>query len=217
MSESLHPILKSMMPLVEGIANTFGKNCEVILHDIRNPQSSIVAIANGHVTGRTVGSPMSEYGLATLRKGQFDQPIVNYRKKTKEGKLLKSTSLFVKDEKGKLIGFLCINYDISELTIAKNIINELTTIIDDADFSEDSEESYGTTVNEMLSSIVNKTLESVGKPVAFISKEEKVNIVQMLDDKGVFLIKGAIDYVAKVLCVSRYTVYNYLDEIRVND
>ncbi|MHB1391974.1 MAG: helix-turn-helix transcriptional regulator [Clostridia bacterium] len=217
MSESLHPILKSMMSLIEGIANTFGKNCEVILHDIGNPQSSVIAIANGHITGRKVGSPMSEYGLATLRRGQFDKPIVNYRKKTKDGKLLKSTSLFIKDEKGKLIGFLCINYDISELTIAKNIINELTNIIDDTDFSEDSEESLGSTVNEMLSSIVNKTLESVGKPVAFITKEEKVNIVQLLDEKGVFLIKGAIDYVAKVLCVSRYTVYNYLDEIRVND
>jgi predicted transcriptional regulator YheO len=217
MSDNMHPILKSMIPLVEGIANTFGKNCEVILHDIRNPQSSIIAIANGHVTGRSVGSPMSEYGLATLRRGQFDKPIVNYRKKTKDGKLLKSTSLFIKDEKGKLIGFLCINYDISELTIAKNIISEITNIVDDADFTEDDEESYGSTVNEMLSSIVNKTLESVGKPVAFISKEEKVSIVQMLDEKGVFLIKGAVDYVAKVLCVSRYTVYNYLDEIRVND
>lgn len=217
MNDDLHPIMKGMMPLVEGIANTFGKNCEVILHDIRNPQSSVIAIANGHITGRTVGSPMSEYGLAALRKGQFDEPTVNYKKKTKDGKLLKSTSLFIKDEKGKLIGFLCINYDISELTIAKNIINDLTNIIDDADFVEDSDESYGKTVNEMLSSIVNKTLEAVGKPVAFISKEEKVNIVQILDDKGVFLIKGAIDYVARVLCVSRYTVYNYLDEIRVND
>lgn len=216
MNDDLHPIMKSMMSLVEGIANTFGKNCEVILHDIRNPQSSIIAIANGHITGRTVGSPMSEYGLATLRKGQFDKPVVNYKKKTKDGKLLKSSSLFIKDEDGKLIGFLCINYDISELTIAKNIINDLTNIIEE-NFYEDSDESYGTTVNEMLGSIVNKTLESVGKPVAFISKEEKVNIVQLLDDKGVFLIKGAIDYVAKVLCVSRYTVYNYLDEIRVND
>jgi predicted transcriptional regulator YheO len=124
--------------------------------------------------------------------------------------------LFIKDENGKLIGFLCINYDISELTIARNIINNLTNIIEETDFSEE-DESFGNTVNEMLSSIVNKTLESVGKPVAFISKEEKVNIVQMLDEKGVFLIKGAIDYVAKVLCVSRYTVYNYLDETRVND
>lgn len=217
MKEDLHPVLKSMMPLVEGLANTFGKNCEVVLHDIRNPQSSIIAIANGHVTGRTIGGPMSEYGLADLRRGQFDKPRVNYSKKTKDGKMLKSTSLFIKDEKGKVIGFLCINYDISELTIAKNIINDMTNIIDDADFDEDSDEVYGSTVNEMLSSIVNKTLESVGKPVAFISKEEKVNIVQLLDDKGVFLIKGAIDYVAKVLCVSRYTVYNYLDEIRVSE
>ena len=216
MSKDLHPLLKGIIPLVEGIANTFGKNCEVVLHDIRNPQSSVIAIANGHITGRSIGSPMTEYGLATLRSGQFDKPIVNYRKKTKDGKLLKSSSLFIKDENGKLIGFLCINYDISELTIARNIINNLTNIIEETDFSEE-DGSFGNTVNEMLSSIVNKTLESVGKPVAFISKEEKVNIVQMLDEKGVFLIKGAIDYVAKVLCVSRYTIYNYLDETRVND
>ena len=216
MSKDLHPLLKGIIPLVEGIANTFGKNCEVVLHDIRNPQSSVIAIANGHITGRSIGSPMTEYGLATLRSGQFDKPIVNYRKKTRDGRILKSSSLFIKDENGKLIGFLCINYDISELTIARNIINNLTNIIEETDFSEE-DESFGNTVNEMLSSIVNKTLESVGKPVAFISKEEKVNIVQILDEKGVFLIKGAIDYVAKVLCVSRYTVYNYLDETRVND
>ena len=216
MSKDLHPILKGIIPLIDGIANTFGKNCEVVLHDIRNPQSSVIAIANGHITGRSIGSPMTEYGLATLRSGQFDKPIVNYRKKTRDGRILKSSSLFIKDENGKLIGFLCINYDISELTIARNIINNLTNIIEETDFSEE-DESFGNTVNEMLSSIVNKALESVGKPVAFISKEEKVNIVQLLDEKGVFLIKGAIDYVAKVLCVSRYTIYNYLDETRVND
>ena len=73
------------------------------------------------------------------------------------------------------------------------------------------------TINDVLSNIVNRTLDSKGKPVAFMSKEEKVNIVQILEDKGVFLIKGAVDYIAKVLCVSRYTIYNYLDEIRVNN
>lgn len=208
--------MKSLIPLVEGIANTFGKNCEVVLHDIRNPQSSIIAIANGHITGRTVGGPMSEYGLADLRRGKFDKPRVNYSKKTKDGRILKSTSLYIKDENGRLIGFLCINYDISELMIMKSLLNDLTNIEEDA-FNGDSSESYGNTVNDVLSSIVDKTLESVGKPVAFLSKEEKVNIVQLLDQKGVFLIKGAIDYVAKVLCVSRYTIYNYLDEIRVEE
>ncbi|MGE5629577.1 MAG: transcriptional regulator [Caulobacteraceae bacterium] len=216
MNNDVHPILKSLIPLVDGLAGTFGKNCEVVLHDISNPQSSIIAIANGNISGRTVGSPMSEYGLTDLRRGKFEKSRVNYRKKTKDGRILKSTSLYIKDEKGKLLGFLCINYDISELMIMKNVLNDLTNIVDD-EFDGDNAESYGNTVNDVLSSIVDKTLESIGKPVAFISKEEKVNIVQMLDDKGVFLIKGAIDYVAKVLCVSRYTIYNYLDEIRVNE
>lgn len=216
MVEDLHPILKGAIPIVDGIAMTFGKNCEVVLHDISNPQNSIIAIANGHVSGRTIGGPMSEYGLATLRKGEFDKNKVNFLKKTSDGRILKSSSLFIRDENNKVIGFLCINFDMSELSIVRNILNDFIDVTDSCPIESSSEESFGSTINEVLGSIVNKTLESLGKPVAFMSKEEKVNIVEMLDEKGVFLIKGAIDYVAKVLCVSRYTIYNYLDEIRVN-
>jgi predicted transcriptional regulator YheO len=60
-------------------------------------------------------------------------------------------------------------------------------------------------------------LDAFGRPVAYMTKDDKVEIVRTLDQKGAFLIKGAIDYVAKVLCVSRYTVYNYLDEVRVGE
>lgn len=218
MSDNLHPILKNIIPLVDGLASTFGKNCEIVLHDISNPQHSIIAIANGHVSNRTIGSPMSEYGLATLRKGEYGKHIINYKKKTKDGRILKSSSIFIKDEAGELIGILCINYDLSELTIAKNILNEFTQITDTIECIEpDSDNNAEDNINDVLSNIVDKTLNAVGKPVAYISKEEKVNIVQMLDEKGVFLIKGAIDHVAKVLCVSRYTIYNYLDEIRMNN
>jgi len=214
--EELHPALKGIIPVIEGIAKTFGKNCEVVLHDINNPQSSIIAIANGHVTGRTVGGPMSEYGLSALRKGEYDKNKVNYLKKTSDGRILKSSSLFVKDENGKVIGFLCINFDMSELSIIKSLLNDFIEVSDGISIENSSEESFGSNINDVLNSIVNRTLDSLGKPVAFMSKEEKVNIVELLDQKGVFLIKGAIDYVAKVLCVSRYTIYNYLDEIRVN-
>ncbi len=213
--KDIHPILKNMVPLVEGIANTFGRNCEVVLHDVTNPQNSIIAIENGHVTGRAIGGPMSEYGLTALRKGESCGHKINYMKKTPDGRILKASSMVIRDENGKLIGFLCISFDISELMIAKNLLLDFTKAEEDQEYPQDNRESFGSNVNEVLSSIVNKTLESVGKPVAFMSKEEKVNIVEMLDDKGVFLIKGAIDYVAKILCVSRYTIYNYLDEIRV--
>lgn len=217
MKQNLHPVLQSLIPIVEGIALTFGRNCEVVLHDVKNPQNSILAISNGHVSGRSIGGPMSEYGLAALKKAQFDKHQINYLKKTPDGRILKSSLLYIKDEKNEVIGFLCINYDISELTIVKNILNNLTDIDETDSLANDQEESFGSTINEVLSNIVNKALDSAGKPVAFMSKEEKVNIVEILEDKGVFLVKGAVDYIAKVLCVSRYTIYNYLDEIRVND
>ena len=217
MQEKTHPILQSLIPMVDGIAATFGKNCEVVLHDVKNPQSSIIAIANGHVSGRTVKGPMSEYGLKALKKSENSKHQINYLKKTSDGKILKASLLYIKDESQDIIGFLCINYDISELTIAQNILDNLTDINNSDSTLNDQEEGFGNTINEVLSNIVNRALDATGKPVAYMSKEEKVNIVEILDDRGVFLIKGAVDYIAKVLCVSRYTIYNYLDEIRVND
>lgn len=215
MSEGLHPILKNLIPLVEGIANTFGKNCEVVLHDVSNPDKSIIAIANGHITNRSVGGPMSEYGLAALRRGDFSNHRVNYMKKTNDGRVLKSSSLYIKDENGEILGYLCVNYDISELQVIKNILKDFTDVQELEHNIHEDTDSYGDTINDVLARIVDKILESTGKPVAFLSKEEKVQIVQELESKGVFLVKGAIDYVAKVLCVSRYTIYNYLDEIRI--
>jgi predicted transcriptional regulator YheO len=158
---------------------------------------------------------MSEYGLIDLRKGNFDNNKVNYLKKTKDGRVLKSTSMYIKDEQGILIGFLCINFDISELTVMKSLISEITYINDEYNVVSAEGNGAEDTINDVLARIVDKILESMGKPVAFLSKEEKVHIVQLLEGQGVFLVKGAIDYVAKVLCVSRYTIYNYLDEIRV--
>lgn len=215
--EKIHPILKSYIPVVEAIGNSFGKNCEVVLHDVRNVDKSIIAIANGHVSKRSIGSPMSEYGLKTLRQGQYDKNIVNYKKKTADGRILKSTSMFIKDENGVLLGLLCINYDISEFMVVKGIIQELTNVSDDAEVIEDDATAAFDNINEVLTSVVDRTIESFGKPVAFITKEEKVSIVETLNEKGVFMIKGAIDHVAKVLCVSRYTIYNYLDEIRITE
>lgn len=214
MYKDIHPILKNMIPIVEGIANTFGKNCEVVLHDVRNPESSIVAISNGHVTNRRVGGPMSEYGLADLKRGCFEKNKVNYLKKTKDGRILKSTSMYIKDDKGELIGFLCINFDISELSVIKNILSEFININENSQYLDAESSGQGDAIHEILAQIVDKTVESMGKPVVFMTKEEKVHVVQLLEGQGAFQVKGAIDYVAKILCVSRYTIYNYLDEIK---
>ncbi|MTI66674.1 MAG: hypothetical protein FH753_08750 [Firmicutes bacterium] len=214
MSKKVHPLLENMKQLVGYIASTFGNNCEVVLHDINEPQGSVIAIANGHVTGRDVGSPMTERGLKAIRNEEYNKNLISYKTITHDGRTLKSSTLFIKDEKGEVVGCLCINMDISEFVVAKNVIDDLARTLDDGKHKE--EETYSNNINEILYSVVNKVLDKLGKPVAYLNKEDKVKVVKELDDKGTFLIKGAVDYVAEVLCVSRYTIYNYLDEIREN-
>ncbi|MDI6705783.1 MAG: PAS domain-containing protein [Bacillota bacterium] len=216
MSNELHPILKSIIPVVKGIAKTFGKNCEVVLHDITDPYHSIVAIENAHVTERGLGGPMSQSNIELIKQGGFTEDQLNYTKKTSDGRILKSSTVIIRDDNNDPIGCLCINFDLSEFVIVRNSINSLCAT--DGEEEARADRDYdGTNINDVLCNLVNSVLDSSGKPVAYMTKEDKVEIVKVLDKKGAFLIKGAIDYVAKVLCVSRYTVYNYLDEIRVTE
>ncbi|SDK57283.1 helix-turn-helix transcriptional regulator [Natronincola ferrireducens] len=214
MDKNLHPILNSMIPMVEGIAKTLGQNCEVVLHELKNSQKSIVAIYNGHVTGRSMGSPMLDVGIQAIRKGNDADNILNYRNKSSDGRVLKSSTMFIRDQEDQIIGCLCINIDISEFVVAQKALEDLLKT--DIKGEENLGEFPNNNVNDVLINIVAETLDSYGKPVSYMNKEEKVNIVKKLDEQGAFLIKGAIDYVAKILCVSRYTIYNYLDEIRVS-
>lgn len=214
MANAINPILKSYIPVVEGIAKTFGKNCEVVLHDFSKMDKSIIAIANGHVTGRSIGAPLFESIIKDVLREDIMEDKINYTGKSAEGRVLKSSTVFIKDENDKVIGCICINFDLSELMVSKRVIDDL--IQTESVESEKVQDESTNIVNDVLTDIVKNTLEKSGKPVAYMGKEEKVNIVKDLDYQGAFLIKGAIDYVAKVLCVSRYTIYNYLDEIRVD-
>jgi predicted transcriptional regulator YheO len=193
------------------VAQTFGNNCEVVLHDFSNMQNSIVEIANGHVTGRSVGSPLPEHSLKRISEGRLED-VINYTGKSAEGRVLKSSTTFIKDNQGKVVGCFCINFDMTELVVAQKVLNDIMNV---NPLESKAAEAKDHTINDVLVDIVSSTIEAVGKPVAYLTKEEKVQIVDKLDNKGAFLIKGAIDYVAKILCVSRYTIYNYLDEIRV--
>lgn len=216
MSSKLHPTLSAFIPFVKGLAETFGSNCEVVLHDFSDLQHSIIAIENGHVTGRSVGSPMMEASLKLYVSDKVDEDNINYTGKSADGRVLKSSTMFIKDEKAKVLGCLCINYDITELTAVQRVMNDLMKVAAPnagIKTSETDDEVFNV-VSGVLKDIVNDTIQIIGKPIIYLSKEEKVNIVEILDQKGAFLIKGAIDYVAEVLCVSRYTIYNYLDEIR---
>jgi predicted transcriptional regulator YheO len=212
MPKKVHPIIEKFIPLVDNIAKTFGDNCEVALHDFTDLHQSVVAISNGHVTGRGIHSTMTEISYNKVVEGTVDKDMVNYTGKSKDGRVMKSTTTFIRDDEDKVIGCFCINFDMTELVGARKIFNDIMKI--DSDLVFEKEDAGENKVSSVLSNLVNSAIDEFGKPIIYMTKEEKVAVVKRLDAQGTFLIKGAIDYVANVLCVSRYTIYNYLDEIR---
>jgi len=216
----INPILTNFIPAVKALAKTFGPDCEVLLHDASNLENSVIAIKNGHVTGRKVGSPMTDLGLYFLKSDLFKDTefIANYQTESKDGKKLKSTSIFIRDNKKKIVGFLCINYALDHLTEIRRKIDDFCAVNKDVDKNifnnEEKEEIFTDNLDDLLERVFIKAREKVGKPIEKMQKDDKLEIVRYLQKKGVFLVKGNIDKIAKKLNVSRYTVYNYLSEIK---
>ncbi len=214
----MNKYLKRVVPLVDAIAETFGKNCEVVLHDFRYPERSIVKIANGHVTGRSVGGPITDLALRFLdgRKGSKNiDKIVGYRTQTPKGMELKSTTVFIRDDKGEAVGCLCINIDVAPYQSARNFIDEICRISPYQENGEMGEvtEKFDSNVDDLVGESFRQAMSMVGKPLAYINKKDKLHIVRELKDKRLFLIKGTAKRVSKELGVSLPTIYKYLEEI----
>ena len=216
----INPILLSFAPIVKGIAKTFGKDCEVLLHDTSNLESSVIMIENGHITGRKVGSPMTDLGLYFLQSGLFKDAnfIANYQTETKDGKKLKSTSIFIRDDKKKIIGFLCINYALDHLSEIRKKIDDFCAVNKDVKKNvfndEEKGEFFADNLDDLLEGIFIKVQEKIGKPIEKMQKADKLELVRHLQKRGFFLVKGNIDKIARKRNVSRYTIYNYLSEIK---
>jgi len=99
--------LKKYIPLVKTIAEMFGNKCEVSIHDFSHPKHSIVAIENGHITGRKIGDPITDLALSVWKKDGYENKsadrIVNYKTKTKDGKILKSSKVFIRNNQKRLL------------------------------------------------------------------------------------------------------------------
>jgi predicted transcriptional regulator YheO len=212
---SAHPALELMKPVAQGIAATFGKNCEVVLHDLKDPSSSLIFRA-GTVTNREIGAPITNLVLEALKRhGDKTEDLIGYRNRTKDGKVLKSSTIFIRDDDNHIIGCMCINYDLTEFNLIQSIMDDACQLKDLAEVGyKRTEEQFARDINEVVDTVIESVLQELGKPVPMMTKDEKVKVVEMLDDRGIFLVKGAIDVVALALAVSKYTIYNYLEEAR---
>ncbi|MBP2651637.1 MAG: YheO-like domain protein [Firmicutes bacterium] len=213
--------LESYIPLVDFIADIIGPHCEVLLHDIVDVQNSVIAIRNGYISGRQSGCPLTDLGFEILENKAYlrQNAVVNYLSRTESGEKLKSSTYFIKDEDNSLIGMLCVNILISQDNlVVKDLAERLVSTL----FTESSSvnkvaneagkivESLNTSIENVVVSAIEKIIDEYDVPVERMSIDEKISIVQRLNSKGIFKIKGAITKVASSLQASESTIYRYL-------
>ncbi len=207
-------LLESYIPIAEGIVKIFGNTCEVVLHSLEDMGKSIIAIYNGQISGRTVGSPITNLGLEILgRSLKVDEKIVGpYFSKAANGNTVKSTTIIIRNLEGNPIGFLCINFNIScSLADFAAQFNEISP-------SNPPEriDHFVSGVQDLIHKALEKEMKRVGEIKGISPSEKNRLVVQALNALGLFDIKGAVDLTSKEMGISKFTIYGYLREIRKN-
>ena len=144
-----------------------------------------------------------------LHSDQDPEDHLAYLTRTPDGKILKSSTLYIRDSKGKVNAILSINFDISALLMIENSIGSL--IRTEVPASAPAERITVLNVSDLLDDLIEQSVALTGKPVALMNKDDKVKAIQFLSQHGAFLITKSGDKVAKYFGISKYTLYSYID------
>jgi predicted transcriptional regulator YheO len=205
-------ILAALAPVVHGIAATFGPVCEVVLHDYRKPEASVVAVA-GSVTGRTVGGAMSEIGMRVLARGDDAADELNYVTRTGAGTRVKSSTMVLRDSAGAVFGALCVNLDVTAVDRAQALLGALAGAAGGG-AAEPPVTTFGDDIDSVVDAIVDDRLRRQDQTWAGLDRARRLALFRSLDEQGVFAVRRAVEQVAARLGISRASAYSYLAQSR---
>jgi len=231
--------LSTLAAMVPDLARSLGPDHEVVLHDLRLIPNSIVAIG-GNLTGRAVGGPTTDLLLRLVHQHRHEN-VLRYQTHSAD-RILRSSTLFIRDPDGRPVGCLCINTDITEWLGAQALVDSVTDVSplesspahptprDDegappagrpttvenpsSDRGPSEPETFAPNVDELAVSLVQRAIENVGVPVELMQKPHKLQVVRELEGCGLFLLRDAVELTAEMLSISRYSVYSYLRELQ---
>lgn len=208
--------LDLLKQIAHGLTVQFGSSCEVVIHDLRKKEleNSIVYIENGHISNRKLGDGPSSIVLETLNRSPSQiHDRLSYLTKTDDGRILKSSTMYIRDDKDQVAYIFSLNYDITSLLTMESAIQSLISTETEQEEKTNNKQPQKIThnVNELLDNLIEQALALAGKPVALMNKDDKVTVVQYLNDAGAFLITKSGDKVASLLGISKFTLYSYMD------
>jgi predicted transcriptional regulator YheO len=214
--EDAAEVLRTFRPVIRAIAAAGGPQCEVVLHNLDGADidlgHTIMAIENGHVTGREVGGPSTSLGLDVVQDRQGDHDAFGYRGFTGDGSELRCSSVYFHNKSGDIIAALCINVDLSGLQHARGILDAL--LPQSPALTSQPDEYIGKDLVAVLDAMITQAVSEVGKPVPQMTRDDKIAVLERLDRQGATQMRKSVESIATRLGISRVTAYSYLDEAR---
>ena len=209
--------LEEVFPLADFIAEALGGTAEVLVHNVDNLESSIVHIRNGHLSGRQVGDGTTDQALKLIKAGSASEvDYVSGYKGTAGSHRFRSSTYFIKNVEGVLIGLLCVNVDITGFA---DVVNTLSALLPPTSGSSGIlpnvgfEENLQGDLTETIRRITRTAIGRIGVAPERMTRKERIEVIRMLQGEGVFLMKGAVNLIAPELRCSAPTLYRYLQEL----
>lgn len=207
----LPPKLAMLANLMDGLGAMLGPHYELILHDLHDLSDlthTVVAVV-GNVTGRSIGSPATNFLIDLLSRHGNDAPdSINYRNVSRTGQTLRSTTMFIRDEKNRIIGSLCVNQDLSMYLEASRLLQTLSAFQ-----SDDGNEVFLKDITDVKTA-AEKVLSDYPKPLAYQRKKDRIKQMMELNSLGFFELTDSVKLLAQRFGVNATTIYLYLREIR---
>lgn len=194
--------LSTYFSVAQAITSLLHPHAEVVVHDLKTGK---IAVIYNNFSKRNAGDESLIEELEDYTELPDVFPV--YSKTNWDGKKIKSSTATLRNQKGKPIGLLCINLDLSKWDEIHQFLDGWLSNMGEQNqpqvlFKEDW--------REKINAYVSEYLKREGLSLKALSKEKKRELVGALYREGAFKAKNAASYVAEVLNLSRATIYNYL-------
>jgi predicted transcriptional regulator YheO len=188
--------------IAQGLGETFAPFCEVVLHDLTTPKNAIVAIHN-NLSGRKVGQPATELGLARIADPDYAPVISNYANSFADGRQAKSTSVGIKDAGGDYVAALCLNIDLTLFQGLQSVIGQFVSV----DARSAPRESLNPSGSDAIRARIDQFAARRATTPRALKAEDRRALLRELKDAGCMQLRRSSDIIAAHLGISRATVY----------
>lgn len=195
-------VLDQLQQIARGLGETFAPFCEIVVHDLTQPQHAILAIHN-NLSGREAGDPMTELGAQRTANPDFPEVVANYPNRLPDGRQAKSTSIGIRDPQGNYVAALCLNVDLTVFQNLQNVLNKFGTTAVEACV----EESLAPVGSQALRDFIDAFAAQRSTTPRALKTDERRRLLRELKEAGLLEVRRAIDTLAQHLGVSRTTLY----------